>query len=414
MSPQTLVEIEHLAKHYPLGVTAGQQLSQVWARLRGKEPTQVYKALQDVNLRIEAGQSTGLIGINGAGKSTLLKMIAGVVRPTHGVMRRRGTMAALLELGAGFQPDYTGRENIHLACALMGMSRAQIQSRLDHILDFADIGDHIDQPIKHYSSGMVVRLGFAVATSLNPDLLITDEVLAVGDESFQKKCTQWLEKYLANGGTLLLCSHSMYHVQKLCQQAIWIDEGRVRLQGESNEVTRQYLAWHEDKNRAEDPNAKAAKKAGNGLADKAGIYHVKAVTINGFDSVEPVVLPAAGNLCLIGCVHSPDGRTPQVAVGVVRADGTPVYGVVSEMDQYVLQPLDANTFGFAVDFERLPLLPGRYLARVHALDPEGMRLFDHVERPFEITGASRELGFCRLEHVWQPASHNTTRLVSGE
>src|SRR6202008_1534860 len=147
--------------------------------------------------------------------------VAGVITPTRGSVEVRGRVGALLELGSGFHPEYSGLDNIDLAAALLGLAPAEIADRRDEIVAFADIGEQIDEPIKHYSSGMVVRLGFAVATALEPELLITDEVLAVGDESFQKKCIQWLERYLDSNGTLLLCSHSMFHVQTLCRRAVW-------------------------------------------------------------------------------------------------------------------------------------------------------------------------------------------------
>ncbi len=152
-------------------------------------------------------------------------MIAGVVRPTRGTATVNGRVGALLELGSGFHPDYTGRDNIALSAALVGpVARRGGRAASASIIAFADIGAHIDQPVKHYSSGMVVRLGFAIATALEPDVLITDEVLAVGDESFQRKCIQWMERYLGDGGTLLLCSHGMYHVQTLCQKAAWLHQ----------------------------------------------------------------------------------------------------------------------------------------------------------------------------------------------
>ena len=168
-----------------------------------------------------------MIGENGAGKSTLLKIVAGVIPPTRGRVTVNGRVGALLELGSGFHPEYTGLANIDLAAALLGLAPAEIAAKRDEIIAFADIGEHINDPIKHYSSGMVVRLGFAVATTLAPDVLITDEVLAVGDESFQKKCVAWMEHYLGGGGTLLLCSHSMYHVQKLCRERA-VAQGRPR------------------------------------------------------------------------------------------------------------------------------------------------------------------------------------------
>lgn len=393
-----LLRLESVSKDYPLAPARSMdQLAQIWALLRGERPGHVYPALRDVSFSIMRGESLGVIGVNGAGKSTLLKLIAGVVSPSRGRIEREGRIGALLELGAGFHQEYTGRDNVSLACALMGLSPRETQERLGQILAFADIGDHIDQPIKHYSSGMVVRLGFAVATSVRPDVLITDEVLAVGDESFQKKCMSWMEDYLSHGGTLLLCSHSMYHVQKLCRHALWLHEGQVRMTGSAADVVRAYLAWHEERDRA----AKEGPRHGvPPPGDASGIYQVRTMRLNGVDSTEPVWLPPRGSLTVSGSLYSPDGRAPQVAVGMVRADGSPVYGVVSEMDGHRPVRGHDGLFHYAITFPSLPLLPGRYVARSHAMDPEGLRLFDHVERPFEIGGDSREFGFVALEHHW--------------
>lgn len=397
----SLLTLEGVSKHYPLakgGRSAWRHLWQVWS---GRRPALVHQALQDITLDLQPGDALGVIGVNGAGKSTLLKLIAGVVAPSEGHVRRRGRVAALLELGAGFHPEHSGRDNVMLACALMGLSRAQAREQMAAIEAFADIGPAIEQPVKHYSSGMVVRLGFAVATCVTPDLLITDEVLAVGDESFQKKCMAWMERYRAEGGALLLCSHSMYHVQKLCRQALWLESGRVRMLGPAMEVSRAYLAWHEEEDRRRKEAADATRHPAQAAS---GIYQVRTMQLNGCDSTEPVMLPSRGALTVEGLVQSPDGRRPQVAVGIVRADGTPVYGVVSEMDGHVLAPAGDGLFQYALTFHDLPLLPGRYLARSHAMDPEGMRLFDHVERPFEVGGESRELGLVHLHHRWHSDS----------
>src|SRR3990167_5027764 len=196
---ETIIQLNKVGKDYPLTSTTKNRLQTVWRLLAGKGNVLHYRALQEVSFEIRRGESLGLIGENGAGKSTLLKIIAGVVKQSAGTVYVHGRIGALLELGSGFHPEYTGRDNIFLAAALMGLSKAQITAKLDSIIEFADIGEHIDQPIKHYSSGMVVRLGFAVATAMQPDILLTDEVLAVGDESFQKKCIRWIEGYLSRG-----------------------------------------------------------------------------------------------------------------------------------------------------------------------------------------------------------------------
>jgi len=188
-------------------------------------------ALNEVSFTIPEGQFVVLIGPSGAGKSTLLKLIAGVTRPTQGSLEVKGRVGALLELGTGFHPEYTGRENIYFSAAMMGLSKPETEALLPEVVAFSGLGDFIDRPVKTYSTGMFMRLGFSVATSINPDVLITDEVLAVGDESFQKKCVRRMEAFLAQGKSLLFCSHSMYHVRKLCQKALWLHHGQVRAMG---------------------------------------------------------------------------------------------------------------------------------------------------------------------------------------
>ncbi len=393
-----LISLRGVGKNYPLMASSGDRLRTLASLIMGRRAHSAFAALRDIDFDVRRGQSLGLIGENGAGKSTLLKIVAGVVKPSAGVVTANGKIGALLELGAGFHPEYTGRENIFLAAALTGMSRPEVARRVDEILDFADIGTHIDQPIKHYSSGMVVRLGFAIATTMAPDILITDEVLAVGDESFQKKCIAWMEAYLSRGGTLLLCSHSMFHIQKLCDKAIWIHHGEAHAFGPAADVTREYLAYHEEKTRlARAPAAATAEPVMMGGSD---IYQIRSLSINRVPGDTAVTMAMGETLLVSGTVYSPDGRTPNVAIGLVRADGTGVYGVMSDMDNFLPPPLPGGLFSFAIRYPALALLPGRYHVRSHAMDPEGLRMFDHVERVLDVTGSSRELGMCRLEHEW--------------
>ena len=384
-----LLHLSGVGKDYAkLDANAG-RLRLVFDLLRGRGAPQVFQALDEVSFDLAAGESLGIIGENGAGKSTLLKIVAGVITPTRGVVESRGRVGALLELGSGFHPEYSGIANIDLAAALLGLTRAEIAAKRDQIIAFADIGEHIHDPIKHYSSGMVVRLGFAVATTLTPDILITDEVLAVGDESFQKKCVAWIERYLVDGGTLLLCSHSMYHIQKLCRAALWLKDGRVERYGPAAEVSQAYLAYHEEKSAGAKQPIAAPKAAA------AGVYAVQSLTLD-----PPAIVPSGGALTIAGEVFSPDGRAPVVLLGLIRADGTPVYGVATDMDGVIPVRIGPQRFAFSLTFPRLPLLPGKYLVRAHALDPEGVRLFDNVEMPLLIEGASREMGLVRIDHDW--------------
>lgn len=390
LADEPLISLRGVGKEYPVVRGRGGRIRTLWALWRGQRDPDGFTALDGIDLDVMPGQSVGLIGENGAGKSTLLKIIAGVVKASRGRVSINGRVGALLELGAGFHPDYTGRENIYLATALMGMSRRETRERLDDILAFADIGDQIDQPLKHYSSGMTVRLGFAVATTLRSDILITDEVLAVGDESFQKKCVAWIHGYLADGGTLLLCSHSMYHIQKLCHRAAWIDHGRMRVLGSSADVTREYLAYHEARARE--------RRAPAGMTP--GLYQITSLSLNGSPDPDGCRIALGQSLRVTGRIRSPDGRRPNVMIGVVRIDGTAVYGVANDMDGHELEAAGQGEFAFGVEFDALSLLPGKYLLRAHPMDPEGFRLFDETELSFDVVGDVREVGLCRLPHRW--------------
>jgi lipopolysaccharide transport system ATP-binding protein len=389
VTPAPLLHLSDVGKDYAKLDTDAARIKLVFDLLRGRGVGRAFRALDAVSFDLAAGESLGIIGENGAGKSTLLKIVAGVITPTRGRVDVRGRISALLELGSGFHPEYSGLANIDLAAALLGLTPGEIAAKREAIVAFADIGEHIHDPIKHYSSGMVVRLGFAVATALRPDILITDEVLAVGDESFQKKCIAWMENYLTDGGTLLLCSHSMYHVQKLCRAALWLKDGRMVRYGPAGEVAQAYLAYHEEK------SARTGQPIAPPLARQAGYYAIQSLRLD-----PPERVAAGATLVVAGEVYSPDDRPPVVLVGLVRADGTPIYGIATEMDGVAPERIGAHRFAFLLTFPELPLLPGKYLVRTHALDPEGVRLFDNVEQAFVVEGDSRELGFVRIAHGW--------------
>ena len=396
---QPLVEVRGVSKFYPRVHRPWERMRAFGALLAGRELHHGTEVLHDISLKIQPGESFGIIGENGAGKSTLLKLLTGVISPSRGSVAVTARVAALLELGAGFQPEFSGIDNVRMKASLLGMSARQLDQRLDQILAFADIGDYVHEPVKHYSSGMVVRLGFAVVAASDPELLITDEVLAVGDESFQKKCIRWIESFLAQGNSLLMVSHSMFQVQKLCQQALWLHQGRAHMQGDVFEVTQSYLAWHESK-------SAAGKQARESASGAGGMYRIEAFTLPG-----PAMAPdpagdgflfqSGQDLDAVLDLYSPDGRPPVGLFGIGRADGTPVYGVATDFDRVAPAMLDPHRYRFHVRFGGLDLLPGHYRIRGHALDPEGLRLSDTVEYAFRVRGESRELGFIRLPHEWR-------------
>lgn len=208
----------------------------------GRRHREDFWALRDVDLRISAGETVGLIGHNGSGKSTLLKLIGGVLDPTEGTVEYRGRIGALIELGAGFHQDLTGRENVYLNAALLGLSKKETDARFDSIVEFADIGDFIDTQVKFYSSGMFVRLAFAVAVNTDPDILLVDEVLAVGDEAFQRKCLEKIDELRSQGVAVVVVSHNLAIMQDLCDRVILLDHGKMLFEGEPREGIRQFRA----------------------------------------------------------------------------------------------------------------------------------------------------------------------------
>lgn len=358
-----------LAKTFPLA-TPGNRINAWWRALRGAGHARGRTVLDDVSLNLDRGEAVAILGENGAGKSTLLKIIAGVLVPSGGRCQVMGRVGALLELGAGFQPELSGRQNLRNACLLAGLPPSELGSASEQIIDFSELGDCIDQPLKHYSSGMVVRLGFATMTAVNPDLLISDEVLAVGDEAFQKKCIAWVQQYLEQGGSLLLVSHSLYHVQKLCQRALWLHQGRVRQAGEVFETCQAYLAWHESRLAA-----------------------------------EPAADSAAGEICMqaLEADHDPASNTLRVAA-TFDAEEQPAGMAVD------LRRTDGSLLGHAevegadpVTLELGPqvrLLPGRLRVEAWPLTADGRPCGPRRRQLVRIEGQAREFGSVRLRHRW--------------
>jgi lipopolysaccharide transport system ATP-binding protein len=245
MSDDSAVACTGVSKRFQLYEHQTDSLRQLFIRALRRQPVSVsrpYFSVTDFNLRVHRGESVAIIGQNGSGKSTVLRLITGVYPPTSGSVVTRGRIGAVLELGAGFHPELTGSENIGLYGVLLGLSRRELAARYDSILEFADIGDFIQTPVKYYSSGMKARLAFAVAVCVEHEILILDEVLAVGDEAFRNKCLAHLRAYHAGGGTLILTTHELEQVEQLCTRAVWLDHGRQVMTGDAAKVTAAYRA----------------------------------------------------------------------------------------------------------------------------------------------------------------------------
>lgn len=343
--------------------------------------------LQDINFTVRKGESLAVVGKNGAGKSTLLKIISGVMKATSGTVKVHGSIGALLELGSGFDMEYTGLENLKMASALAGI-KERVTEKIERMIEFADIGDFIHEPVKTYSSGMVVRLGFAVITETRPDLLITDEILAVGDEAFQIKCLAWVEDYLANGGTLLLVSHSIYHIQTICKHAMWLEGGSVKMYGDAYKVSKAYQTEILG-------NLEPAV-----VHQDISTYHVAGASLIGANGEVSKEIDIKESFTLKVKLYSPDGQKPGLNLGLISYDGRDIFGTYSSVAQVTPKAIDDRHFEFNIAFRNNPLLPGQYRFKLHAMTPDLLQTIDTYELDFFVNGQTRELGVCHIETEW--------------
>ena len=237
-----MIEVEHLSIKYNKSKERVDNIKEyIIRKIKGQMRYEEFWALKDVSFSVCEGETVGIIGLNGSGKSTLLKVIAGVLKPAGGTVRVRGSVAPLIELGAGFDPDLSARENIFLNGAVLGYSRKEMQALFKEIVEFSELRDFLEVPVKNFSSGMQARLGFSIATSVIPDILIVDEVLGVGDHKFQKKCHRRMQQIISSGATVLFVSHSIQQVKEICKRAIWIENGKIVMDGDVNEVCDCYM-----------------------------------------------------------------------------------------------------------------------------------------------------------------------------
>lgn len=234
------IDVNHVTKTFKLYSDKPQTLKE--RLVRGwKNKTEERVVLKDINLEITKGETVALIGVNGSGKSTLLKLMTKIIYPNKGTLKTYGKLTSLLELGAGFHPDFTGRENIYFNAAIFGLTKKEIDDRLQSIIEFSELGDFIDSPVRTYSSGMYMRLAFSVAINVDAEILLIDEILAVGDQHFQDKCFAKLEELAKSKMTIVIVSHSLDYIKKLCNRAIWINEGKVAMDGNCSDVIDEYL-----------------------------------------------------------------------------------------------------------------------------------------------------------------------------
>ena len=364
---------------------------------RGRTGAQEVWALRDVSLEVARGEAVGLVGRNGSGKSTLLRLIAGIIRPTSGRVGTGGRVGSLLELGAGFHPDFTGRENVELNGALQGLSRARIRERFDEIVAFAELEHAIDRPVRTYSSGMTMRLGFAIAAFLEADVLLLDEVFAVGDESFQRKCFGVISAFKERGGTILFVSHDASAVERLCDRAVLLRDGRLAFDGPVHEAITRYR-----RAMAEDTGAPAPNGGGSAGTGEARIGDVRLIAADG----EPRERFLAGEPFGLVVVLTGSTAAPTLHLEVRDASGLLVAEDLVETAKLGWNG-DGEGLALRLDVASPPLQFGRFDLTLALLGDDG-RLLDRLPRPVPLLvypdGESR--GLVRLEGTWRAGSND--------
>lgn len=396
-----VVGAERLTKTYRVYGTPWDRLGElVTRRKRHRE----FHALEGVTFSLPRGEGLALIGENGAGKSTLLKILAGITAPTSGSCAVHGKVASILELGSGFHPEFTGRQNIVLNGAMLGLSQEELRRKMPDILAFSELGEFIDQPVKVYSTGMAMRLGFSIATQIEPDVLIIDEALSVGDGYFQKKCMDRLQVFVEGGGTLLFCSHAMYYVSAFCQRALWLRNGRVEGLGAVGDVVRDYENFLVAKS-AEAGSKAASAESGETEAPGKAVAGGMPARLDVVRLVEPAA----------DCLYGPgedwelevawETGNPRlgfhVGVGINRVDGVEVCSFATHLDG--LPALSGDTrYTARLRIPALPLVKGEFTLYVFLMDEKGLHIYDQRVLPnvFTVHSPSYTFGLVRMDHIW--------------
>ena len=384
------VAADRLTKVYRIYDSAWGRLREAVLRRPAHRP---FRALSDVSFELPPGEGLGVVGENGAGKSTLLKIVAGVTRPTSGELSIRGRVASILELGSGFHHEFTGRQNIRLSAAIVGLDQRELRERTRDIIEFSELGAAIDQPVRSYSTGMTMRLGFSIAVQVEPDILVVDEALSVGDGYFQKKCMDRLQRYMAAGGTLLFCSHAMYYVTSFCQEALWLREGQVAAEGPALAVVGEYERFL---------MAKTVEGAGaDGATEDRAAAPARILGIRPLDGGAHRRASASWAL-EVEWESRDDDLGFHLAVGLDSADGVQVCAFTTQ--RAGLKPMTgAGRHRAVVRVPRLPMTKGDYSACVFLLDEESLHVYDRKVQAnvLEIEARRFEPSLFEVAHEWE-------------
>lgn len=397
---ETVIEIKHLTKKYDMYKKPSDRLKEAMS-IRRKNYHDVFYALNDVNVSVKEGEMIGFIGENGSGKSTILKIITGVLTPSSGEIHIKGNIAALLELGSGFNPEYSGYENIFLNGMVLGYSREEMEEKVDDIINFADIGDHLYQPVKTYSSGMFVRLAFAVAINVDPDILIVDEALAVGDLEFQLKCMEKFTELRNAGKTILFVSHDVNAVRRFCDRVYWLKNGVVEAEGKTMEITEDYENFLKKKSLKTVDRETSAK-------DEFSAHDIVEVNsaelLDGdLNPVEEAVEQDSKVIVRVTYTVKDDSiKKPVLGVAIRTVDNNYVCGLNTLLDETTI-PWQKGKNVFYIEYEKMALLGGEYYFDIAVFEENATVPLVYKTRyvTMFITGKYVGEGIVVLDHTWK-------------
>lgn len=411
---QPVLKAHGLGKRYRLFASPRERLMALLGMADRSKP---HWALKDVSFELQRGQCLGVIGDNGAGKSTLLKLLAGTLQPSHGQLQRQGRVTAILELGAGFHPDFTGRDNLMFGGSFIGLTQAHMLGLSHEIIEFSELGEAIDRPVKTYSSGMIVRLAFALVTAVQPEVLIIDEALAVGDQSFQKKCVQRIEAFRTNGCTILFCSHSLYHVRHLCNVALWLDAGQVREFGATEAVLGAYETHVRARDKALEKHLYVQSNVGGAsstidvIADASqgavaaltpgAAAVIVSVEVADLGAGAPPLLESKNLVVTVTARMSTDER-PNMAVMLEQSHGVGITSVATHAEGFVPVQIADKLWRATLTFPDLPLHTGEYVVSAYLFDSQGLVVYEQWYHylHFRFVYPSLTPGLVRLPHFW--------------
>lgn len=379
-----VVEFNHVDKKYSIPTQRTTTLRELLTqklhksgRIRCKDSIEEFYALKDVSFKLKAGENLGIIGENGAGKSTILKLLAGITRPTYGEVKVQGRVAALIEIGAGFHGELSGRENIYLYGNIMGMSKKEIAKKFKQIVEFAELESFIDMPVKRYSSGMYARLGFSVIAHMEPQLLLVDEVLAVGDIAFQRKCLQRMQEMCEQGCNLIFVSHNLHAIEFICHRVLWLHKGHVANIGPTKKVMAEYLNYSSQLNRVSSQNHLKNRTGSGEIQFKKIELFSESVKSQQIKTNDPVNI-------LMEFEAFQTIKNPIFAIAIFTEDGIRVFSSNTRVNQS--GPDQVSGRGQVIcRINELPLLPGNYYLRVSVSDASGLSHYDFIPRALNFT-----------------------------